>query len=129
MPNNLTASDLQCAPYTIRSIKQGHALTRANGRFQALVKGRCLLNFPENVVLSFDWVAVGQSDDDSVEFSVNTRRGSAPHLDGANLVDGNGFQLGWAEQEATLIAVVETINWSQAVKDALVNICVIGADI
>jgi hypothetical protein len=130
MPNTLAISDLESAPYRVRSIQQGkQVLSRANGRFQAVVNGRCLLSFAEDVVLSFEWSAVGQSDDQGVKFSVQAREGFEPQLDGASLVDGGGLPLSWNEQSASLFTFVRTLDWYEAVKDALAKSCLVGTDL
>lgn len=130
MPNTLAISDLQSGPYSVRRIQQGkQVLSRANGRFQAVVNGRCLLSFAEDVVLSFEWSAVGQSDEQGVEFSVQAREGSDPQLEGASLVDGDGVPLSWHEQSASLLALVGTLDWNEAVKESLGKSCLVGAEL
>lgn len=129
MPNTLVISDLQSGPYSIQRIQQGkQVLSRASGRFQAVVIGRCLLSFAEDVVLSFEWSAVGQSNDQGVEFSVQAREGFDPQLDGACLVDDSGVPLSWSEQSASLLALVGTLDWYEAVKDLLAKSCLVGAE-
>jgi hypothetical protein len=130
MPNSLAISDLLSAPYNVRRIQQGkQVLSRANGRFQAVVNGLCMLSFAEGVALSFEWAAVGQSDEQGIEFRVQAREGFWPQLDGATLIDGGGEQLSWHEQSASLLTVVGTLNWHDAVKDALAKSCLVGADL
>lgn len=130
MPNTLAVSDLLSAPYNVRRIQRGQqVLSRANGRFQAVVNGRCLLSFAEGVMLSFEWAAVGQSDEQGIEFSVQARDGFEPKLDGATLVDGGGAPLSWHEQRTSLLTVVGTLHWHEAVKDSLAKSCLVGADL
>lgn len=129
MPNTLAISDLQSGTYSVRPIQHGKpVVSLANGRFQAVVNGRCLLSFAEAVVLSFEWSAVGQSDEQVVEFSVQAREGFDPQLDGACLVDGGGVPLSWSEQSASLLALVGTLDWYEAVKDLLAKSCLVGAE-
>lgn len=128
MPNILAVTDLLSAQYSVRGIQQcKQVLSRANGRFQAVVNGRCMLSFAEDVVLSFDWMAVGQSDDDGIEFSVQAREGFEPQLDGARLVDGGGVPMSWHEQSASLLALVGKLDWNEAVKESLAKTCLVGA--
>jgi hypothetical protein len=129
MQNTLAVTDLQTAPYNVRRIQQGkQVLSRVDGRFQAIVNGRCLLSFAEGIVLSFDWRAVGQSDEHGVQFNVQAREGFEPQLDGASLVDALGAPLSWSEQSASLLALVGTLDWNEAVKESLAQMCLVGAD-
>jgi hypothetical protein len=130
MPNSLAISDLLSAPYNVRRIQQSkQVLSRANGRFQAVVNGQCLLSFNEGVALSFEWAAVGESNEQGIEFSVQAREGFEPHLDGATLVDDGGAPLSWHEQSASLLNVVSALHWHDAVKDSLAKYCLVGADL
>ena len=129
MQNTLAVTELQTAPYNVRRIQHGkQILSRVNGRFQAVVNGQCSLSFAEGVVLSFDWRAVGQSDEHGVEFCVQSREGFEPQLDGASLVDIGGEPLSWYEQSASLLALVVMLDWNEAVKDSLAKTCLVGAD-
>lgn len=130
MQNSVTASDLQFAPCSVRSIKLGkQMLSRASGRFQTVVNGQCLLSFPEGVAISFDWSAVGQSTEQGVEFNVQVREGIEPQLEGASLVNCGGAPLSWHEQSASLLALVGAIDWSEAVKESLAKSCLVGAEL
>lgn len=129
MLNSLAISALQSAPFNIRRIQQGkQMLNRTRGRFQAVISGRCLLDFAENVALSFEWEAVGQSDEQSIEFTVQPREGFIPQLDGTTLVDDTGMALSWRDQGDTLLALVGSINWQDAVKESLANTYLVGAE-
>jgi hypothetical protein len=130
MLNSLAISALQSAPFNIRRIQQGkQMLNRAHGRFRAVINGRCLLDFAENVALSFDWVAVGQSDEQSMEFTVHPREGYFPQLDGTILVDDTDMTLSWRDQGDTLLALVDSLNWQDAVKESLAKTYLVGADL